>query len=63
MKTVEEWAEHYGLDPNDESAKADYLKYQEGVELGRRLFADAGADDDLEAICVGMAVSESEPGL
>lgn len=42
MKTIEEWAKHYGYDPEDESAKADYLKYQEGLEMANWLFPEPG---------------------
>ena len=44
MKSLREWAEHYGHDPASDEAKAEYKEYRE--QLG--LLTDLAAPEDLD---------------
>ena len=46
--TYEQWADHYGYDPESERAAQDWERYLIEREFAESLFADADADDQPE---------------
>lgn len=48
MQTLAQWCAHYGYEPTDPKAKADYQRYLSGLDLFGQLVesAPAEADDD-----------------